>query len=228
MAERIGFIGAGNLASGLAMALHARGYEITAVASRTAASARRLADLIPGMTPLPSAAEVAAASDIVFVATSDAAIEDVARSVRWRPTHGVVHCSGALSLEALASAASEGASVASFHPLQNLACIDSPQEAAERLSGICYALEGDGWLCDWLEKVACDLGGQAIRVAPEDRPPSTTKPRCSPAAMSPLCWTLLKACGLTLVSLLTKREEPSHPWPLPQSQTLVALVLTPA
>ena len=170
MSERIGFIGAGKLASGLAMALHALGYEIAAVSSRTSASAQGLAALVPGMTPLPNAAEVATACDIVFVATPDAVIEEMARSVSWRPSHGVIHCSGALSLEVLASAGADGASVASFHPLQTLACIDTPQEAAERLSGICYALEADGWLHDWLEKVAHDLGGHAISLSPEDRP----------------------------------------------------------
>lgn len=173
MAERIGFrvgfIGAGKLATGLAMALHSHGYDIAAVASRSSDSAQRLASLVPHAVPVAASAEVASACDFVFVTTPDGAIEEVVRSVRWRTGQAVVHCSGALSLEPLASAATDGASVASFHPLQTLACIQTPQEAAERLSGVCYALEADGWLAHWLEKLAFNLGGHVIRVTPDDR-----------------------------------------------------------
>ena len=169
MPERIGFIGAGKLATGLAMALSVRGYSIEAVASRSSESARRLASLLPETNAVPSAGEVADACDVVFITTPDNVIQEVARSVRWRPGQGVIHCSGALSVDALGSASGCGASVASFHPLQTLACIETPQEAAERLSGICYAVEADGWLADWLEKLSADLGGYTISVASEDR-----------------------------------------------------------
>ncbi len=169
MSERIGFIGAGKLATGMALALHTRGYQIAAVTNRTAGSAQKLASLVSGMEALPSAAEAVATCDIIFITTPDAAIEDVARSLTWRAGQGVIHCSGALSLEPLGVAAAAGASIASFHPLQTLACIETSQEAAERLSGICYALEADGWLSDWLELAAHDLGGHTIRLAPEDR-----------------------------------------------------------
>ena len=165
----IGFIGAGRLATGLAMALHAHGYPVAAVASRTMASAQRLAGLVPGMSALPRAADVVRDCDLVFITTPDGAIEGVARSVRWQAGQGAVHCSGALSLEALVSVADDGAAVASFHPLQTLSSIQGPDEAADRLSGICYALEGEGWLASCLEEMAVELGGQAIRVPAADR-----------------------------------------------------------
>ena len=169
MARRIGFIGAGKLATGLALALQSHGYEIPAVASRSPASAKLLASLLPGAKAASGPSEVANSCDVVFITTPDSAIEQVAGSMHWQSGQGVVHCSGALSLEVLASASAAGASVASFHPLQTLSCIESPEEAAERLSGICYALEADGWLSDWLELAAHDLGGHTIRLAPEDR-----------------------------------------------------------
>lgn len=169
MPERIGFIGVGKLATGLALALHTRGLQTTAVFSRSLDSAHKLASLVPGMEALSTPAEAVAACDIIFITTPDAAIKEVADSVTWRKGQGVIHCSGALSLEPLASAAAHGASVASFHPLQTLACIETPQEAAQRLSGICYALEADGWLSDWLENIVSALDGHLIRVAPEHR-----------------------------------------------------------
>ena len=104
MAERIGFIGAGKLATGLSMALW-------------------LASLLPGAEAVAGPAEVAVACDMVFITTPDGAIEEVVRTVRWQAGQGVVHCSGSLSLEPLASASADGASVASFHPLQTLSCI---------------------------------------------------------------------------------------------------------
>ena len=169
MSERIGFIGAGKLATGMALALHTRGLRTTAVVSRTPDSAQKLASLVPGMEALPSPAEAVAACDIIFITTPDAAITEVAGSVTWRKGQGVVHCSGSLPLESLANASSCGASIASLHPLQTLACIETPQEAAERLSGICYALEAEGWLSDWLENVVTALDGYLIRVAHENR-----------------------------------------------------------
>ncbi len=169
MARRMGFIGAGKLATAMAMALWTHGYEVSAVSSRAEASALQLASLVPTAKPVATVGQVAAMCDLVFITTPDGAIEEVARAVRWHSGQGVVHCSGALSLEALASASSGGASIASFHPLQTLSCIETPQEAADRLSGICYALDGDGWLAEFLGKLAMDLGGYVVRVAPEDR-----------------------------------------------------------
>ena len=169
MPERIGFIGAGKLATGLALALHSRGLQTTAVVSRTTGSARKLASLIPGMTPLRTPAEAVEACDIIFIATPDAAIKEVADSITWGTGQGVVHCSGALTLESLANVSSCGASIASLHPLQTLSCIETPQEAAERLSGICYALEAKGWLSDWLQNLVDALDGHIIQVAPENR-----------------------------------------------------------
>ena len=169
MSERIGFIGAGKLATGMALALHTRGFQTTAVVSRTPDSAQKLASLVPSMEALPSPTEAVASCDIIFITTPDAAIMEVAGSVTWRKGQGVVHCSGSLPLESLAYASSCGASIASLHPLQTLSCIETPQEAAERLSGICYALEAEGWLSDWLQNVVTALGGHIIRVAPENR-----------------------------------------------------------
>lgn len=170
MADRtIGFIGAGKLATGLAMALHANDYKVTAVSSRSLVSAQRLANLVAGCEAVASPDQVAASCNLVFIATPDEAIERVARSVRWLAGQAVVHCSGAASLEPLAGAASDGALVASFHPLQTLSSLDTPVEASQRLAGIFYALEGRGWVAELLEDMANKLGGQAIRVTASDR-----------------------------------------------------------
>ena len=165
----IGFIGAGKLGTGLAMALHARGYLVVSVASRSFSSAQQLAVRIPWCHPVEETEELARECDLVLVTTPDEAIGPVVSSIQWRPGQMVVHCSGALSLEVLDYAVTQGAFAGSFHPLQTLACLETPEEAMSRLAGITYAIDGHDQVVDFLRDAAERLGGQAIHLRPEHR-----------------------------------------------------------
>ena len=165
----IGFIGAGTLGKGLAMALASKGHRIAAVASRRRSSAEAAASQIRGCEPLATPQELADRCDLVFITTPDEAISQVTSQVRWRSGQGVVHCSGAESMEVLEPAARTGASTGSFHPFQTFACLGTGAEAAERLEGSTFAVEGNGWLPGYLEEMATRLGGRAIAIRPEDR-----------------------------------------------------------
>ena len=103
----VGFVGAGRTGSALALNLAQAGYPVVAVASRSAASAHRLAARIGGCTPLPDAQAVAGTAELVFVTTPDDVIAQVVSGVSWHSGQGVVHCSGALGLEPLAPAAAQ-------------------------------------------------------------------------------------------------------------------------
>ena len=81
----------------------------------------------------------------------------------------MVHCSGAVSLGVLEPAAKRGALTGSFHPFQTLACLETPEEAVERLEGATFAVEGEGWVRGCLETMASRLGGRAVRLKGEDR-----------------------------------------------------------
>ena len=166
---KIGFVGAGTLGNGLALALAGRGYRVAAVASRNRASADDLSERLPGCGALPLAQDVADTCDLVFLTTPDNAIKQVVSQVRWRHGQGVVHCSGAESLDVLEPAARLGAAIGSFHPYQTFACLDTPGEAVERLRGAAFCVEGRGWLLGFLERLTSGLGGWAIHVRPEDR-----------------------------------------------------------
>ena len=166
---RIGFIGAGTLGKGLALALASEGYRIVAVSSRSSSSAEDLAARITGCEALASSQELADRCDLVFITTPDEVINQVTSRVEWRRGQGVVHCSGAESLDVLESAARLGALTGSFHPFQTFACLETPEEAVERLEGITFSIEGQGWLLGFLEKIASQLGSGAIRPRPEDR-----------------------------------------------------------
>ncbi len=95
---RVGIIGAGAVGSALLVALDARGAAAglapVAVTSRTLASAQAAARLAGGCLALDDAATLAERCDLVFIATSDDAIRDIAEGVAWRAGQAVVHLSG--------------------------------------------------------------------------------------------------------------------------------------
>lgn len=164
---KIGFIGAGTVGTALAVTLKGKGHDIVAVQSRTRASAERLAQRVGGAVSICwDGQEVAEAADIVFITTPDDAIAKVAGAVDWLPTQGVVHCSGALSLEALEAARKNKAEIGSFHPLQTFASVE---QALANLPGSTFALEGRGDLLNHLKRLAEDLGGAAIVLRPGDK-----------------------------------------------------------
>ena len=167
---RIGFVGAGTLGRGLALALDGVGCDVVAVSSRTRASAEWLAERIDGCTALDAAQDVADACDLVFITTPDGAIAVVAASVNWRAGQGVVHCCGAASIELLDAASGAGASVGAMHPFQTFAGLSDPTEAARRLSGVTFAVSATGWLVDYLPSLAERLDGRAITIPDELRP----------------------------------------------------------
>ena len=173
---RIGFVGAGTLGRGLALALDGVGCNVVAVSSRTRASAEWVAERITDpMTDrrcvaLDTAQEVADGCDLVFITTPDGAIADVAASVNWRAGQGVAHCCGAASIELLEAASGAGAAVGAMHPFQTFAALSDPTEAARRLSGVTFAVSATGWLEDYLPSLAGLLNGRAITIPDELRP----------------------------------------------------------
>lgn len=173
----VGFIGAGALASTLAVALSAAGWKVDAVASRSHESAQRLARLIPGCHAETDPQAVADRCRITFLTVPDEAITKVASSIHWPQGRGVVHCCGAGTSALLSPAVTHGAISGSFHPLQTFVSLSTDEDpttlaslARERLKGITFAVEGAGWLKQALESMASDLGAITIEVPPEHRP----------------------------------------------------------
>ncbi|MDM7999322.1 MAG: DUF2520 domain-containing protein [Dehalococcoidia bacterium] len=162
----IGFIGAGTVGTALAVRLRGRGYSVTAVASRTRASADRLASMVDGCTACDTAQAVADAADMVFITTPDGVIPEVAAQVKWHREQSVIHCSGADSLDILAPATRYGALRGGFHPLQTFATV---AYAIENIPGSTFALEADEPLLGKLKEMAAALGGHWIVLQPGDK-----------------------------------------------------------
>jgi len=156
---KVGFIGAGTVGTAMAVRLQQRGYPVVAAASRTFASAQKLAAVTPGCVAYSELQEVADRADLVFITTPDGAISQVARRLVWHSGQFVLHCSGADSLEPLQPALEFGASIGGFHPLQTFA---SAAVAIDNLPGSTFALEADEPLVPVLKKIAGDLQGNWV------------------------------------------------------------------
>ena len=158
---RIGFIGAGQLATPLAWSLSRAGYRIVGAASRSQASAARLAAGIVGAQAYDDAQHLVDDADLVVIAVPDDAIAPAARSLLWQTRHSVVHCSGATEVSALAAAMDQGAMVGGFHPLQTFT---NTEAAMQTLPGCTVGIEAEEPLLGTLRDMAAALGCRPIRL----------------------------------------------------------------
>lgn len=165
--DSIAVIGAGRLGSSLALALHAAGYPVRAVSSRSPASAEALATQIDGAEATPPE-DAVAACDLVFLTVPDGEIAPLAASLPWRDGRFAVHCSGALALDVLAPAAQTGALTGCLHPLQSFPSRSSPEDAS-RFRDIACGVEAPPPLDAALEGIVADLGASVIRLEGVDR-----------------------------------------------------------
>ncbi|MBI2917974.1 MAG: DUF2520 domain-containing protein [Chloroflexi bacterium] len=166
-APRLAFIGAGTVGTALAVRLAEQGYLVVAAASRSPASALALANRVPGCRTYPSLQEAAAAADLVFITTPDAAIGTVAAQLRWQNGQAVVHCSGSDSLDVLDAARRQGADVGAFHPLQSFASVE---QALRNLPRSTLALEASTpGLLETLRAMALALEGTPVVLGAGDK-----------------------------------------------------------
>ncbi len=167
-AIRVGLVGAGRLAWSLSPALVQAGYRVAAVAARSPGSGDALASALgTGTQAVATPGEVLAAADLVFLTVPDAMIRPVADSLPWQPHHLAVHCSGALTLDALSAAAAAGAEIGTFHPIQSF-----PSRIPEpgRFKDIYCGIEATGTLADLLRSIATAFGSRTMALDGVNRP----------------------------------------------------------
>jgi len=111
--QNVVIIGAGNLATHLALALHHKGINVIQVLNRTRATGEKLARKVKaGYTADFRAADFKA--DLFILAVSDSAIFNVANSLCLKDKL-LVHTSGSVEMEVLSEASSN---IGVFYPLQ--------------------------------------------------------------------------------------------------------------
>lgn len=165
---KLGFIGAGKVGTGLAIALSSKNYPVVGVYDTIRQSAENFAASVKGCKIMSTPQEVADNAEFVFITTPDAYIEQVCSSVKWQPKQYVVHCSGANTVQLLQSAKKAGAYVGVFHP--GLTFADTKQ-AAKNIPGSTFDIEsGDEILLNKFKEMAASLDSNWIVVKAEEKP----------------------------------------------------------
>lgn len=160
MAKKIGIIGAGVVGTAIGVVLKDKGYEITGVYDMKSESTQKLVERI-ACTTYSSPQEVSRSADILFITTSDIAIQGVANQLAenqaFHSGQVVIHVSGSQTSEILDQAKAFGAFVLSLHPLQSFASVD---QAIQNIPGSIFSIEGDPEGYDTATLIVTELGGE--------------------------------------------------------------------
>ncbi len=175
----LAIIGAGRVGSTLAQTLRWRGYSVTAVYSRTAESAIRLAEKL-GTRVVESPVYAAMSAELTFLTVPDDAIESVCEELAEEANltgRAIVHTSGVSDVSVLRAAKARGAWTGGLHPM--LAIMDrdlSPNMAfsvpwVAQAPDVTFGVEAEAEpLISWLEAIVQALNGIALWLRPgQDR-----------------------------------------------------------
>lgn len=158
----------GRLGSALAAALTTADVGRVVVASRRPEQAGTVAEVLGVEAASP--ASLVERCDLVFLTVPDGAVASAARDLAWREGQAVVHCSGALGLDALSAAAVRGAVTGCLHPLQTFPAGGSLAQTPALFRGIACGIESnDTSLSGRLEAITADLGARPISLEGVDR-----------------------------------------------------------
>jgi predicted short-subunit dehydrogenase-like oxidoreductase (DUF2520 family) len=176
MKPRIAIVGAGNLASALAVALSQAGYAVGPIISRKEGAslrrARRLAHEIGAVAAPCGHGTLNVNAEVIWFCVPDAAIasagRDFLRATDWKAgdwkTKIALHSSGALISDELAVLRQQGAAIASVHPLMTFVRGSQPS-----LAGVSFAIEGDTTAQRLARAIVKDIGGRAYPIQKKDK-----------------------------------------------------------
>ncbi len=111
MERKTVIIGSGNVATHLALALHAKGENIVQVYSRNMANAKALADRVGECSAVSDLADVVADADLYIISVKDDAIENIAEVLanKIKSETIVIHTAGSVPLTILSKHVSRAA-----------------------------------------------------------------------------------------------------------------------
>jgi predicted short-subunit dehydrogenase-like oxidoreductase (DUF2520 family) len=169
--KKVAIIGAGKVGTAIGYLLSRRGYRIVGVASRTLKSSKKAVSFIGHGDASKDLGKIAGQADIIFITTSDEAIENVCKKLASsrclvQGTY-IFHTCGALPSSILVSAKKVGLYIGSIHPLQSLADV---KEAVKRLKGSFFCIEGDRKAINVAKKIVSDLKGRCLTVSVDRKP----------------------------------------------------------
>ncbi len=168
--DTVAILGLSKVGTAVGFLLSQAGYRIVAVASRSKASLTQ-GIVYTGGKPFLNFSEAALAANCIIIATSDDAIANVCNKISIeggiKPGTKVIHMSGAGGLDLLESARNAGAHVASIHPLQSFADIES---AIRNIPGSTFGITAGDEIKEWSVQMVRDLGGAPFFISDADKP----------------------------------------------------------
>jgi predicted short-subunit dehydrogenase-like oxidoreductase (DUF2520 family) len=197
----ITLIGAGNLASALAVALQWAGYRIDEVVARPRSlrRAQRLARQVRARAVASPKARFSA--DIIWFCVNDDSIRSSAEEhgpgTAWKGKIAL-HSSGALGSGELRALKQRGAAIASVHPMMTFVA-----GKATGMSGVAFALEGDAVAMRAAQRIARDLGGHPFPIRKENKV---------------LYHAIGAFCSPLIIALLTAGEKVAKQAKVPQAE----------
>ncbi len=214
---RISIIGSGRLGTALGRALRRSGHRLEVVLARRIATARRAAKAIDPRSLAVTWRQFhdkhsgpyqrLSGSDLIIIATPDAAIEtvanelmavfrkDVGRSTRKART--VLHTSGATSSQILKPLRLAGIATGSLHPLVSVADMKSDPKI---FRDVYFCIEGDARAIRVARMLATQLGGQSFTIKSESKPlyhAAAVMTSGHVVALFDLAMLMLRKCGLS-------------------------------
>ena len=172
--RNIAIVGAGKVGSVLGRILVENGEKIVCVVSRTKKSARSAGRFLDCKNVSDSLDAIPTATDLIYITTPRAAVEDVAARLA-KLTHlnfkrlSVCHASGMLTARALDLLKRHGATVFSFHPLQTFPRDFASKDILPTARGIYYAVDGTPKAIREAKSLARKLEGRVVVIRPEMR-----------------------------------------------------------
>ncbi|MBI1802886.1 MAG: DUF2520 domain-containing protein [Ignavibacteriae bacterium] len=172
---KVSIIGAGTVGSVIVLALHDKGYPIVSIINRSGQSAIALAKAVKCERVSTNLNDLAASTQILIIAVSDAAIAEIAVSlaqvkrVKFKGMF-VFHLSGAHTSDLLEPVRKKGAVTASIHPIQTFPRGQRLTQLRARLRGISYGIEGNQEGIKLARQIVNDLEGRAVVIPKELKP----------------------------------------------------------
>jgi len=161
-------IGAGMVGTAIGYLLKKAGYEIVAIADKSAAALRR-AQSYTGGKACRKPQEVLREADCILITTPDDIIlsvcKDIARSPLIKDKY-IFHMSGAGGLDLLDPAKKAGAAVGSIHPLQSFSSVDN---AIQNIPSSYFGITVDAKAKTQAETIVLALGGKPIYISSQQK-----------------------------------------------------------
>jgi predicted short-subunit dehydrogenase-like oxidoreductase (DUF2520 family) len=170
MARTISIIGAGRVGRAFGRRLRERGWRIGAVVTRSKTTARPAVRAIGGGTALSRITGDVLEADLILLGTPDDVLPTVVRSlaeIGGSKFEGkvILHTSATLDRTVLVPVARLGAATGSLHPMQAFGGRVIP-----KLSGVVFAIEGDGKARRMAQSIARSLGGITVAIDTRGKP----------------------------------------------------------